>query len=306
MNEDRYPIPVGLNRTIVVAVTGSLWALLASASWVGASPWLLVIAAAFALLFQTNFALLHEATHGVLGPTAPQNRALGFVCGLVFPLSITLLTVTHNSHHEKNRSPEERFDAVDDERDLPARRVAWTLGLLGLWYVSIPLWCLVLLVAPSAARAFSERKKIGDRVFRSEGIVRRVRAELALVVVIDALAWWTLKLQLGPVLVVYAVAAFWWSSIQYLQHAFAPLDRVEGAFNLRASRAYSWLVLHYQLHKNHHRAPHVSWLHLPALSARGDDEPGYAAQWLRLWRGPVLVSALPTLPSPAASTSDAP
>jgi len=287
-------VPVVLNRALVVVVTTVLWGLLAVASH---GPWWSVglSAVAFAVVFQTNFALLHEATHGVLGASARENRALGFVCGVVFPLSITLLTVTHNSHHDKNRGPEERFDAVDDEQELPARRALWTLGLLGVWYLSIPLWCLVLLVAPGAARAFSEERRIGDRVFRHPGIVRRVRLELVTVVVVHVALWMLLDVRAGAALALYGAAAFWWSSIQYLQHAFSPLDRVEGAFNLRAPRWYSWLVLHYQLHLNHHRAPHVPWLHLPAMSARNDDGPSYAGQWLRLWRGPVHVSALSSL-----------
>lgn len=295
-------VPVGLNRALVVVVTLALWGLLAVASRVGASPWLLPIAAAFALLFQTNFALLHEATHGVLAPSARENRVLGFVCGVVFPLSITLLTVTHHSHHEKNRGPEERFDAVDDASELPRRRLVWTVGLLGLWYLSIPLWCLSLLVAPGAVRWFSERSRIGDRVFKNPLIVRRVRLELVAVIACQVLCGWALGLAPVGVLACYGAAAFWWSSIQYLQHAFAPLDRIEGAFNLRAPRWYSWLVLHYQLHLNHHRQPQVSWFHLPTLSSRDDDTPGYAAQWWRLWRGPVLASSLPSSASSSGTS----
>jgi fatty acid desaturase len=151
-------------------------------------------------------------------------------------------------------------------------------------------------------RWFSERSRIGDRVFKNPLIVRRVRLERVAVALVQALLWWGLDLAPVAGLACYGVAAFWWSSIQYLQHAFAPLDRIEGAFNLRAPRWYSWLVLHYQLHLNHHRHPQVSWFHLPALSGRTDDAPAYFAQWWRLWRGPVLVSMLPSWPSADASS----
>lgn len=200
-------VPLGLNRALVVGVTLALWGLLAAASAVGPGLWLVPLAVTFALLFQTNFALLHEATHGVLATSSRENRLLGFVCGVVFPLSITLLTVTHNSHHDENRGAEERFDTVDTEGELPRRRLVWTVSLLGLWYLSIPLWCLALLVAPSAVRWFSERSRIGDRVFKNPRIVRRVRLELVLVLAAQALLWWLLALDVTTTLALSGAAS---------------------------------------------------------------------------------------------------
>jgi fatty acid desaturase len=298
------PVPVEINRALVVVVSAALWGLLVLASRLEPSLWQIVVAAAFAVLFQTNFALLHEATHGVLSTSRRENHVLGFLCGVIFPLSITLLTVAHQSHHDKNRGPEERFDVVDTQASLPKRRLVWTLGLLGAWYLSIPVWCAGLLVAPDAVRAFSERSRVGDRIFAQPHLVRRARLELVAVVAVHLAAFWGLDLTLRGALVCYGAAAFWWSSIQYLQHAFAPLERVEGAFNLRAPRWYSWLVLHYQLHLTHHRQPWVSWVHLPRLSARVDDGPDYAAQWWRLWSGPVLLSSLPGSSSSSSSPAD--
>jgi hypothetical protein len=37
---------------------------------------------------------------------------------------------------------------------------------------------------------------------------------------------------------------------------------------------------------DHHRRPDVSWLHLPRLTRRNDERPGYVRQYWRQWLGP--------------------
>jgi hypothetical protein len=48
----------------------------------------------------------------------------------------------------------------------------------------------------------------------------------------------------------------------------------------------SWLLLHGELDKTHHRRPDVSWYYLPKLTPSDDEQPTYFRQYWRQWLGP--------------------
>lgn len=87
-------------------------------------------------------------------------------------------------------------------------------------------------------------------------------------------------------LVCYAAFALNWSSLQYADHAFSPLDRDTGAWNLRVPRVVRWIFLNYHLHLAHHRHPNASWVHLPRLVDPETPRPHFLAIWWSMWRGP--------------------
>ncbi|WP_224242851.1 fatty acid desaturase family protein [Hyalangium gracile] len=283
-------IPHRLNTLLTLGIVAALVGLL----FVGArveSGWALALCVvAFALLFQTQFALLHEASHLKLHPDPTWNRWLGVLCGLLFPISASMLSITHWSHHLKNRSDQEMFDLYYPHQSRLGRTIAWYLMLVGFWYWIIPPFLLLLLVAPGVFRRMSERLHIAEAIFRHETItVGRIRAELLLCVLAISGVCVLSGLSGARLVLFYAVAAAIWSGTNYLEHSYSPRDVLSGAFNLQAPWPYGWLNLHRELDLNHHHYPDVSWIHLPALSPPGEQRRSYLLHYARQWAtGPML------------------
>jgi fatty acid desaturase len=280
-------IPDRLNTLLTAIVVPSLVGLL----WLGARverPWALALCVgAFCLLFQTQFALLHEASHLKLHSKPRWNRALGVACGLLFPISCSMLSITHWSHHLKNRSDQEMFDLYYPHEARWKKTLGWYGMLLGLWYWVIPPFLLLLLVAPGVFRRMSERLHIAEAIFHHEEIsVGRIRLELLLCALTLGGVTWLSGLSLGRLGLFYGVAAVVWSGTNYLEHSYAPRDVLDGAFNLHAP-LYGWVNLHRELDLNHHHYPDVPWLHLPALSPADEPRKSYLRHYLSQWtRGP--------------------
>ena len=57
----------------------------------------------------------------------------------------------------------------------------------------------------------------------------------------------------------YAAFAFTWSSLQWVYHMRTPLDRIEGAYDLRLPRLVRWLFLNFNYNLTHHRHPNRPW-----------------------------------------------
>src|SRR6186997_1483820 len=94
------PVPERLNLALVLAVFTLGVALL----WLGSrveSWWAIgAVGVAFSYLLLTDYALLHEASHGNLQSSAGRNYWLGLVAGLLFPMPFTLMRSTHQGHHD--------------------------------------------------------------------------------------------------------------------------------------------------------------------------------------------------------------
>jgi fatty acid desaturase len=102
-------------------------------------------------------------------------------------------------------------------------------------------------------------------------------------------------------LLFYVPAGVVWSTVQYLEHAFAPRDIDRGAFNLAAPAWLSWLNLHRELDLSHHLHPGEPWVCLPRLSPPGEPRRSYFRHYLSQWKGPRLT--LEAGPSPRAPTA---
>jgi fatty acid desaturase len=292
-----FAIPDRLNIALVLIADATLagaliWGARAHDRWQLAAA-----VAIFALAFQTNFALLHEAAHGKLHSRRRTNALLGTACAVWFPMSWSMFATTHTAHHLKNRTDEEMFELYYDS-DSKARKCAlWYAGLAGFWYWMTPLGNALLVVAPRTYKRVADRWRLTQSVFAGgPKLIARVRLELlAAIAFLGGVAFAT---GIAPLrlLLFYAAAGWLWSTTQYLEHAYAPRLVVDGAFNLRAPAAYSWLNLHRELDLNHHRYPHEAWLHLPRFSPAHEVRRSYFRHYLAQWRGPRRA----TEPAPAA------
>src|SRR5262245_3608461 len=146
------PIPDRLNLALVAAVFGAAVALL----WLGShveSWWaVLGVGVLFSYVLLTNYALLHEATHDNLHSRPGVNHALGVLTGLLFPLPFSMIRITHQGHHLRNRTDHEMFDLYypSDSKLIAFGR--WYMILGGLFYPFVPLTALLFALCPRLLR----------------------------------------------------------------------------------------------------------------------------------------------------------
>lgn len=295
------PVPDRLNAALVAGVSLGAVALL----WLGsvvASWWTaLAVGVVFSYLMLTNYALLHEATHGNLQTNPRRNYALGLLAGMLFPMPFSMICRTHRGHHLHNRTDAEMFDLYYPHDNLVLKYVRWYGILCGLFWPLIPIGAVLFCGLPAGlrARVFEEPASTGY-IFRHMPLasVWKVRAELLLVIAFFAAAFWTLDLDWRRTLLLYACFSLNWSTRQYVGHAFTRRDVIEGAWNLRTNRVMSALLLHSELDLAHHRRPDVSWVYLPRFLAAGETRPSYLRQYWRQWRGPRPSAEFDAAPAP--------
>jgi fatty acid desaturase len=287
------PIPDRLNLFLVVVVFPAAILLLFLGSWFEKWYAVLAVGVVFSYVLLTNYALLHEATHGNLQSNPRRNYWLGVLTGLLFPIPFSMIRTTHQGHHLRNRTDHEMFDLYYPTDNRLLKYGQWYSILCGLFWPIIPLGALIFAVFPAALRtrafraARSSSYLLGD--IRADEI-RGIRFEILLIVMFYGSVFWLLNLHWINTLFMYACFSFNWSTRQYVGHAFSHRDVVEGAWNLRHNRLMSWILLHGEWDLNHHRRPDVSWYYLPRLSSSDEKRPSYIKQYWRQWLGPRLAT----------------
>jgi len=255
--------------------------------------WSLPLGIIFSFVLLTNYALMHEAAHGVLHHEPRYNWLFGMILSWLFPMSFTVFRVSHVVHHCCNRTDHEMFDCYYENDFKLVKYVQWYGLLLGLWWPLIPIGNLLLAIHPGILRTRPFRSaRSTSVVFNSydSHLTRLLRFE----VVLALLFWFSiismLSLRWETILIFYICFAFNWSTRQYVTHAFTIRDVKNGALNLSVSRPMSWILLQGQWDLVHHQHPHMSWIHLPALGENSEKPVSYLRQYINLWKGPRLCS----------------
>jgi fatty acid desaturase len=298
------PIPTRTNLALVVGSTAGCGALLWAASH-APGAWALLPAVAFSFLANTVFSLLHEAVHGVLHPDPRVNAWLGRWLAAFFPTGFGFQRQAHLGHHQRNRSPVERFDYIGPGDSALLKIVQWYGLLTGFFWVVAVVGAALFLVSPRAlerlAGGFAPETSAGamaSGLLRGER--RAMRLEIGASFAIQAALFTVLDGTAAGWAACYAAFALNWSSLQYADHAFSPLDPREGAWNLAVPAPVQWIFLHYHLHLVHHRHPRLPWIWLPSRVDPRDPRPSFLRIWASMWLGP---RRLPTDNSPVPSPS---
>lgn len=309
-----HAIPAGLNAAIlsgaVVLACGCLWlasqGLRWSQDWIGGVPLAVAAALVFSYVGNTLFSLMHEAVHGSLHPDRRLNEIGGRVASAFFPTAFALQRVFHEAHHRNNRSDVERFDYYAPHENRLLKGMQWYCILTGLYWLAPPVFSLIYLLIGRVVdwnRMFSPGNRFARQTSAQPFLdsLARVDPRQAQIDAITSLAVqvaliYLLDLSLAGWCLCYAFFAISWSSLQYADHAFSPLDREEGAWNLRFNRVAQSMFLNYNLHLNHHRSPRTPWVHLPKLTRPGDPELSFWVNYLRMWRGPRPLPRQPGAP----------
>jgi fatty acid desaturase len=289
------PIPAALNLTLCLVFVAAALATLvwASRAWSGPEVSWLSLAGSivvFSLIFNTGFALIHEAEHFALHPSRGVNEGLGVVLSALFPGAFSLLRSAHLVHHGSNRNERELIDFVRPGEHTGRKTLRYYLAMAGAFWVGTPLLSLGLCCVPGRyfgpqGRATDPGSTQGFLAFLEDINPHRIRLETACVLGVWVLLSSLLHLAWIPVLLLYLVAGSFWSSQQFIYHVGTPRHLVEGSRNLRMWAPIQWLYLHYNFHLTHHRQPHTPWVWLPAVTEVPPTQP-YFRTWFSLLRTP--------------------
>lgn len=288
------PIPATLNTVLLAAAMATCAGCLWLASHAETLVTRLLAAVAFSYVNNTVFSLLHEATHGVLHTSRRTNDWLGRLAAAFFPTSYTLQRTFHLTHHRHNRTVLEQFDYLRPGDNRFLKHAQWYSILSGLYWAFVPLGCVAFALFPGLLRRLrGAGTRYGEQT-GAEAYLGRLEDAPGSAIRLEALL--TLAVQAGLVLglgltasgwaLCYAAFAVNWSSLQYADHAWSPLDVRDGAWDLRVATPVRWLFLNYHYHRAHHRHPRVPWLHLGRYVDPEAPRPSFLRIWLSMWRGP--------------------
>jgi fatty acid desaturase len=283
------PVPDALNVTLVVLDVAGAILLLGLGSRLDSWWAVLAVGVVFSYLMLTNYALLHEATHHNLNSNSAWNYWLGVATGIFFLAPFSMIRVTHQGHHQRNRTDAEMFDLYYPGDSFLFKCCQWYGTLAGLFWPCIPVCAVLFAVCP---------RTIGLQLFSGPPLgnanvkditprdLRRIRLELLLTLAVFATLWWLLQWAWVNFLVLYGCFSINWSTRQYVGHAFSKRDVVEGAWNLRHNWLMSKVLLHGEWDLTHHRHPEVSWYYLPSVASPEEPRLSYVRQYWRQWLGP--------------------
>ena len=288
--------PSTLNTVILICCLASTLALL----WLGSRLdflWCIPLGIIMSFILLSNYALMHEGAHYNLHANPRYNYLLGAISACFFPMSFTLLQITHQVHHRCNRTDYEMFDYYYPNGNRWLKRAQWYIILTGLYWPLIPIGTTLMALFPRLSLSLPfKRAKSTEVLFDDFGAreYNKVRLEvLGAILLWSALFQW-LELQWPQVLVMYLIFGFNWSTRQYVFHAFSPRDVINGAHNLKVSYPMQGILLNGHWDLVHHQHPDLPWTELPKYGKHSAAPSSFWKQYAKLWLGPRLC----TIPAP--------
>ncbi|HXO70673.1 MAG TPA: fatty acid desaturase [Bradyrhizobium sp.] len=291
-----FEIPGKLNLLLLAGAAVSAALCLWLASHADNWPTAVLAALVFSYVNNTLFSLMHEAAHRKFHDNVALNEAGGRIASAFFPTSFALQRVFHEAHHQNNRTVVERFDYYASHENRFLKYAQWYCILTGLYWIAAPAFSAIYMVFANIVdwnRLFSRGNRFARQTSAEPFLdsLKRVdvfaaRRDAAFSILVQAGLIIGLGLTWSGWFLCYAFFAVNWSSLQYADHAFSPLDQTEGAWNLKFNPIARVLFLNYNLHLNHHRSPGTPWIHLSKLARSDDAEHSFWKIYLRMWKGP--------------------
>ena len=283
-------IPAALNGLIIAlqltAIAGCLWI----AATPLTTPGVLALAAAFGVVMNSVYAIIHEADHGMLFTNRRLNDVGGILMSLFFPAPFHLLRQGHLGHHMRNRSDDEAFDLYF-EGEHPIWKSLQLYGTLtGLYWLVVVFSNVVVLAFPFVMQRqyFTfDRPSAAFMDALNPRYAWMIRFEAIATIALHATLVWALGIPIFTYAVMYAGFGVSWSAMQYVHHFGTARHVLEGARNLWIWGPLDALWLNHNWHLTHHKHPTIPWIHLPAIGRAENPERGFLpAHYARMWRGP--------------------
>jgi fatty acid desaturase len=285
-----HPIPEALNACILTAQLAGICACILTARSVDSTAGRLLLAAAFGILMNSVYAVIHEAEHRMLFANRRLNDGAGVLMALFFPAPFHLLRQGHLGHHLRNRSDDEAFDLYFDGEHPIWKRLQLYGILTGFYWLVAVLANFVVLAFPFVLRRQHfefDRPSAAFMDALNPDYRHIIRLEAIAVIALHTAIVWTLGIPVLTYAVMYAGFGLSWSAMQYVHHFGTTRHVLEGARNLWIWTPIDLLWMNHNWHLTHHKHPTVPWVHLPAIGRRENPERGFLpAYYARMWRGP--------------------
>jgi fatty acid desaturase len=289
-------IPTRRNIVIVAAQLVALAACFTFARRIHGFWPIAAFAAAFAILMNSVYSIIHEAEHAMLFPNRRANEAAGIIMALFFPAPFHLLRQGHIGHHLRNRSDDEAFDLYFEGDNAVWRWMVWIGILTGMYYLLVVVSNVIAAAFPFVLdrRHFNVERHVkldrpGAAFLESFNAshLRWIRLEGIAAIALHAVILCVLHVPWLTYLAVYGIFGFSWSAMQYVHHYATERHVTRGARNLRLFAPIDALWLNHNWHRVHHEHPTVPWIHLPRLGTGADERRGFLPlAYLRMWNGP--------------------
>ena len=306
-------IPARLNVLLVLlsVCTGMVQLFLVPAL-LPLSAWWALLLVGVALSTTTNWSLIHESIHRLLHPDARTNDLCGRVLSVLFGSPFESLRFAHLLHHAMNGTAADRPEYVEQPREpgWAVRTIFYPRLLFGIYAAEVAGTLAFLLPVPALRRVLMLLPKHGEGDTRAEThLLCR-----------DRLVW--LRIEATATVLLYTAAFILYGSNWALlalsivargviisvsdnsYHYGAPLGSGAGsAYNF--SLPLSAVILHFNLHRVHHRHPAVPWTALPATLKADNDrcDMSYAIGMLRQFQGPIASHDYARAPASAPRNS---
>ena len=299
------PIPERLNLALLGLASLASATLLFFASHTESLLVIITCAILFSFTANTLFSLLHEAVHGIFSKRRCVNEWAGRLAAAWFPTGLSIQRAFHLTHHKNNRSHLEQFDVLHEDDLKWLKYAQWYAIFTGIHWLITVLGVLAYLIVPRMLRVKllrEERSRFAEQT-SSRAYLDALdhlnpigaRLEIALSLIVQGLLFWALDLSLVGWFACYAAFAINWSSLQYTDHAFSPLDPHHGAWNLRVGPVGRAFFLNYHSHLAHHQNPRVPWIHLRSLVIPDSPQPRFFRVWMEALRGPRKIDEFPRI-----------
>ncbi|HET7175703.1 MAG TPA: fatty acid desaturase [Gammaproteobacteria bacterium] len=255
---------------------------------------------AVALFTTTWWSVIHEAIHGLLFPKRAVNDAAGRVLAVLFGLPFQPVAFGHLFHHRRNRSRLDRAEVYPKQAPKLGTVLDYYARLLGgLYLAELALCLLVWLPRPRLMRLVARRfdgaglsteGKLLQRTILDPRTLRSIRFDAAYVLLCVLSSGWLYGRHAWLLALLLFGRGLLISVMDNAYHYGTPLDAPRYALNLGLPRPLSVLILHFNLHRQHHLHPATSWRELPQLFAEAQDryDGGYLRLALRQLRGPLF------------------
>jgi fatty acid desaturase len=290
--EEVYPIPSKINTIIVIICSVIYVCTLWLASHISNNWWLLPIALVFAFNMVPVYSLIHEADHSIFHPNKKINYLAGNILCNLFISSFTFLRHCHLSHHKKNRTDSEMWDLYYEHQNKWLRYGNLYLMMIGFGYMMLPVSVIILAIHPAFlyTKLFTGHTEMNGFLEGSNTPLKlnKARIESLVVIAFQVMLFTVLHLKAMPTIILFLSHGFLWSSQNYVNHAFAPRDIINGAHNHKMSGLFRLLYLNFNVHLAHHQNPQVPWIHLPSFIKSSSERTTFLKNYLRLWKGPEL------------------
>lgn len=290
--------PTRLN--IIIQIIASCVSLLCLWTASHFDSWPIKIMAAFIFSFSNNtlFSLVHESVHRSYSKNKNLNEIAGNLAAAFFPTALVFQRTCHLGHHLRNRTDHEMFDMYYPEDNKFLKFTQFYGILTGFYWLSLPIGCLMYLVAPSSYNIFkfiSRKAKFTDSEmmipFLTHPLKTRIRLEMLFTLGFQVAIFYFLDLNFASWLLCYWIFGMNWGGLQYADHAWTERDIRSGAWNLAVPTWMQAVFLNYHFHKAHHEHPQAPWTMLPTIAEKNGMRPSFFKIYLEMWKGPRPVTA---------------